>query len=158
EVPCVQITVEKLCEIDLQICLEPTLLRAISARDKAPELPIGEDGKIQTAAVQIPLDLLRRIFPAAADAGWTVQADVPGLGVGERDRKVPELRFSAAGSKGAIEGRVVQEKGIVRLAALQVCLVLERPAEVAKHRLNERFFEPLLVAVPLHPVFLDLPK
>jgi hypothetical protein len=145
-------------EVAFQIGLETPLFGAVLARDQPPQPAVGQDGEREPAAVEIPFDLFGRVFAPAGRPAAAVEADVPGLGVGQQRGVVPKRRLGAAGLKRAVQVGVVPEEGVIRLTPLEIRLVLEPPAERAQHGLEERFFQTLLVPILVHPLPLYGPK
>ncbi len=143
--------IEQPGKVGLQVRLKPGLPGRELPWDQPPQPAVGEDGVGEPATVEIPFNLLGRVLALVADAGRPVEVDMPGLGVGEDRRVVPELGSLAAGFERGVERRIVEEERVVRLASLEPGLVLELPAERPEHRLDKRFLEALLVAVVLDP-------
>jgi hypothetical protein len=104
-------------QIDFKIGLESRAAALDVAGNEPPQPAVGQDAEIASAAVQIPFDLLRGVFTLAADLLRPVEADMPGLGVGDDSGMQPEIRIAAPGHDRIAELAVAGEQGVVGLAA-----------------------------------------
>lgn len=151
-------TLKQRGQIGLKIGLEARPVAIDVTRHKPPQAPVGQNAEVAAATVEIPFDLLGRIFAPAADPERAIEAYVPGLGVGHHGRVEPEIRVGRAGMQSVFEFGIGREERVVRFAPLQTGLVDDVPAEDFKNRLNEFLFQPGFVAVARHPALLVLPE
>jgi len=108
--------------------------------------------------IEIPFDLLRRIFAIGAFANGTVKADVPGFSVCDRGGMRPEGWAGASGVQGGMEIVIREKQRVVRLAAIQLCLILQMPAETRENRLDEFFFQTSFISIECHARTFHTPK
>ena len=87
-----------------EVCIPPAggIMEDPKARAQA-EQAIREAAIAKAASIQIPFDLLRRIFAPRADTSGTIEIDMPGLGVGQKCCVRPEFLIPAACIESAIK-------------------------------------------------------
>ena len=57
-----------------------------------------------------------------------IEAYVPGLRVSHRGCMLPEIRVRAPGTESCMQIIVAQKQCVIRLAAIEICLILQKPA------------------------------
>ena len=102
---------------------------------------VGENGVIEVALVEIPLDLLGWILLALAGGVGTVQDNRLGFGVGQYARMVPKLRNFIGRREGTVPGIIIKEEGVIRGLAAKVGLVDQMPSEGFENGLDKLVFE-----------------
>ena len=116
-------------KIDFKIGLEARLARPSTLGHQPPKPAIRKDAVVPQAVIEIPFDLLGRIFPLGADPRRPVKAYVPGFRVGDRGGMRPEIRVCASSAERRVQIVIAQKQRVVRFAAIEISLIFQVPAK-----------------------------
>src|SRR5262249_13858665 len=92
-------------QIDFKVSLEARLSRTKNSRHQPPKATICQDAVIPQAVIEIPFDLLRRIFSLTTIPRWPVETYMPCLCVSYCSCMRPECGIVASSAESRLQIR-----------------------------------------------------